>query len=249
MRCCLLRYLRSWLPPRASSRGLRWERRADAGPPGGCQSECQPAEHTPLRTSTHLPATISCPANPQLTQTPGNPHGPWSAAAWAGPTRGLDNAWTDGGAGTIQLSNVPWCPNEPNDRNGVEGCTSILTHCTPDGTAAVNDIDCDKPLRVMCAVPSSTTCGECSDLTWHLPHSAYAAQALDQQPAWRYRATGSLDRAPNGCSGQCKTITCVQAPLHHKSGHHKSGARPGDYSTWATVTWRVSQGHSLAWLQ
>jgi hypothetical protein len=97
-------------------------------------------------------------APPQLTPTPGNPYGSWGAAAWVGPSRTPGGEWTDAN-GVVAKSSIPWCPNEPNFKNGREGCTTMLTFCTNDGTAAVNDLDCDKPLRVMCAAPSAN-CGE-----------------------------------------------------------------------------------------
>jgi hypothetical protein len=94
----------------------------------------------------------------QLTTAAGSPYGPWGAAAWVGLTRGPGEEWTDAN-GVVARYNVPWCAKEPNFKNGKEGCTSLLTFCTYDGTAAVNDIECSTPLRVICAAPSAA-CGE-----------------------------------------------------------------------------------------
>ena len=93
----------------------------------------------------------------QLTDTPGNSDSGWSAAAWTGITRSGPNGWVDA-AGIV--GTIPWCPGEPNNHYGSEGCTVLLTYCTPGGaSAAVNDYSCDLPLRVMCAVESSPACG------------------------------------------------------------------------------------------
>ena len=91
--------------------------------------------------------------------TPDNPSSPWSAAAWIGLTRSTadQSLWVD--TSGAPLNNVPWCPNEPNYRDGTETCTNLLTYCG-GGSALVNDYDCSRPLRVLCAIPAGDGCSE-----------------------------------------------------------------------------------------
>ena len=83
----------------------------------------------------------------------------WSAAAWVGITRGSAGQWGDTSG---PLSNLPWCPNEPNDnfKDGTESCANLLTGCASTGAALLNDFACDKPARVVCALPEAPECGE-----------------------------------------------------------------------------------------
>jgi hypothetical protein len=118
-------------------------------------SRCMPAALYPSirHARCSLKHTPCC--SPQLTPTPGNPHGEWSAAVWLGPTL------PPGSTRATWTLPLPWCPDEPNDKDAAEDCATMLTACTPGrATAAVNDYPCNLPLRVMCAFPSAD-CGEC----------------------------------------------------------------------------------------
>ncbi len=83
----------------------------------------------------------------------------WSAAAWVGITKDTNSQWGDASG---PLSSLPWCPNEPNnnDKDGPERCANLLTKCATSGQALLNDFACNKPARVLCALPSSSKCGE-----------------------------------------------------------------------------------------
>jgi hypothetical protein len=83
----------------------------------------------------------------------------WSAAAWVGITRDSAGQWGDTSG---PLSNLPWCPNEPNDnfKDGTESCANLLTGCASTGAALLNDFACDKLARVVCALPEAPECGE-----------------------------------------------------------------------------------------
>ncbi len=75
-----------------------------------------------------------------------------------GITRDSAGNWGDASG---PLTDLPWCPNEPNNnaKDGAEGCANLLTGCTTTGAALLNDFACDKLARVVCAV-DSTECGE-----------------------------------------------------------------------------------------
>jgi hypothetical protein len=107
-----------------------------------------------LGLTDHTPPPLAA----QLMSTPDNPSSPWSAAAWIGLTRSSSNSaqWLDLKGTTLNY--VPWCPGEPNYKYGTESCTNLLTYCG-GGSALVNDYDCSRPLRVLCAFQSSG-CGE-----------------------------------------------------------------------------------------
>jgi hypothetical protein len=79
---------------------------------------------------------------------PGSSSELYSAAVWLSVTQGAPG-WDA----------LPWCSGEPNNRNGNEGCASLLTVCAPAGSAAVNDMPCAEPVRVMCAVPNDCSSG------------------------------------------------------------------------------------------
>jgi hypothetical protein len=84
----------------------------------------------------------------------------WSAAAWVGITKNSTGQWGDDSG---PLSNLPWCPNEPNNnaKDGAESCASLLTACSSDGNALLNDFACNKLARVVCAAAEMSDCGEC----------------------------------------------------------------------------------------
>jgi hypothetical protein len=81
----------------------------------------------------------------------------WSAAAWVGVTRDAAGQWSDASG---PLSNLPWCPYEPNNnsKDGEEACSNLLTGCANTGEALLNDFACHKPARVVCSFDSSD-CG------------------------------------------------------------------------------------------
>ncbi len=83
----------------------------------------------------------------------------WSAAAWVGITRDSNGQWGDASG---PLSGLPRCPNEPNNnvKDGTESCSNLLTGCSDSGQALLNDFACDKPARVLCALPEAPQCGE-----------------------------------------------------------------------------------------
>jgi hypothetical protein len=83
----------------------------------------------------------------------------WSAAAWVGITKDTGGQWGDASG---PLSNLPWCPNEPNNnaKDGAEDCANLLTSCASSGNAYLNDLHCDKVARVLCALPDADECGE-----------------------------------------------------------------------------------------
>ena len=60
---------------------------------------------------------------------------PWSAAAWTGITK-RGGRWQDI-AGVV--TQIPWCPGEPNNGQGSEGCAALLTHCSGGSSALLND--------------------------------------------------------------------------------------------------------------
>ncbi len=83
----------------------------------------------------------------------------WSAAAWVGITKDANSQWGDASG---PLSSLPWCPNEPNNnaKDGAENCANLLTNCATSGQALLNDFACNKPARVLCALPSSSKCSK-----------------------------------------------------------------------------------------
>jgi hypothetical protein len=111
---------------------------------------CQANQYKQRRTCCLLP--------PQLAPVPGSPTPTWSAAAWLGATRSASNAtvWVDGGSPAAAA--LPWCPGEPNNMRGEEGCLSLLTSCSQGGMALLNDYGCDSQLRVLCAAPAAADC-------------------------------------------------------------------------------------------
>jgi hypothetical protein len=93
----------------------------------------------------------------QLTSPSGNS---WDAAAWTGLQRSSANplSWVDGAGAAA--GNIRWCPGEPNNKNGEEGCAALLTACSDSSTALVNDFPCSRALRVLCAFEAATECPE-----------------------------------------------------------------------------------------
>ncbi len=65
------------------------------------------------------------------------------------------------------VTGAPWCPGEPNNKNGDEACGALLTICSGDGDGAalVNDFPCSRPLRVLCAFEAPAECLEASNWT------------------------------------------------------------------------------------
>jgi hypothetical protein len=83
----------------------------------------------------------------------------WDAAAWLGLQRSSadPSAWVD--AAGAAASGAPWCPGEPNNKNGDEACAALLTVCS-GATALVNDFPCSRALRVLCAFDAPSECPE-----------------------------------------------------------------------------------------
>ena len=91
---------------------------------------------------------------------PGSPALAWSTAAWLGVSAG-PSGWVDTSGASVPASALPWCPGEPNNKDGAERCTSLLTTCVQSGQAAANDFACDGQLAgVLCAFQSAD-CGGC----------------------------------------------------------------------------------------
>jgi hypothetical protein len=129
------------------------------GPLPGCRARWT---FGPLLTSPYLlPRHI--PSASQLPAVPGSPALAWSAAAWLGVSAS-PSGWVDTDGAPVPASALPWCPGEPNNKDGVERCTSLLNTCVQSGAAA-NDFPCDWQLGgVLCAFPS-TACGEARSWT------------------------------------------------------------------------------------
>lgn len=80
----------------------------------------------------------------------------WTAAAWIGATQTDAGVWVNPGGAAAA---VPWCSGEPNNRDGTERCSNLLTSCTGGSDALANDFECSKKVRVMCAVASTDCAG------------------------------------------------------------------------------------------
>jgi hypothetical protein len=191
-----------------------------------------------MQRSVHWPCCIAsrqalfctavrpaCCHPPQLTPTPGSPIGEWSAAAWIGATRSAADpaTWTSSGSGGAAL---PWCPGEPNNKQGGENCAAMLTACTAGRAgAAVNDYPCDELLRVMCAF-TSPDCGaqllqpaaRCLVAASHRRQcSSSRRQMLSRRRAHATTAgliglpsSGTTD-GPSACAGTTKLVLHSQA--------------------------------------
>ncbi len=83
----------------------------------------------------------------------------WSAGVWTGLQRSSvdPSAWADGSG--AQVGGTPWCPGEPNNKDGNENCAALVTICS-SGAALVNDYPCGLPLRVVCAVDAAPECSQ-----------------------------------------------------------------------------------------
>jgi hypothetical protein len=66
------------------------------------------------------------------------------------------SAWADGSGAPV--GGIAWCPAEPNNKDGIEGCAALVTVCSSSGAALVNDYPCSWPLRVVCAVDAAPEC-------------------------------------------------------------------------------------------
>ena len=151
--------------------------------------------------------------------TPDNPSNAWSAAAWIGAKRSDSAVWVD--TKGAPLNYVPWCPGEPNFSNGIEGCASMLTLCTPGAsTALVNDYDCSRPLRVLCAYEASAGDG-CSELLNPvlemrcpacLVHCSRCANKRPAQPSPSCQTAGS-DPTLSTCAGGMELMLHTQQAL------------------------------------
>ncbi len=99
----------------------------------------------------------AAPLYVQLSSPSGNA---WDAAAWLGLQRSPadPSAWVDSaGAAAASSGAVPWCPGEPNNRDGGEACAALLV-CSGSGAALANDFPCSRALRFLCALDAAPEC-------------------------------------------------------------------------------------------
>jgi hypothetical protein len=115
---------------------------------------------------------------PQLTPADSNA---WSSGAWTGLQRSTANpsAWAAGSS--AQVGSIPWCPGEPNNKDGSEGCAALVTVCSSSGAALVNDYPCGWPLRVLCAIDAAPECSQ-APVQYGWDHSG-CTQPVGQQLA------------------------------------------------------------------
>ena len=142
----------------------------------------------------------------------------WSAGVWTGLRRSLSAppavAWQASGSA---ISGTPWCPGEPNNKGGLEGCATLVTICSASGAALVNDYPCGLPMSVLCALDAAPECSTTAATPNQTPGLNGGSTACVQQVGGCQAKPYARHCRPRAVLVSVLLITCV---LHAPGATH-----------------------------